>query len=97
MYRLAMSAPFSLRLDSELKARLEAEARNQDRSASHVAAKAIEMFLDAQDAKRLAIERALEQADAGAFVSADAVHRWMNSWDSDQELPEPQPDRLKEP
>ncbi|HVK90697.1 MAG TPA: hypothetical protein VM468_04690 [Mycoplana sp.] len=93
-----MSAPFSLRLDPELKARLEAEARNQDRSASHVAAKAIEMFLDVQDAKRLAIERALDEADAGAFVSAAAVHRWMESWDSDNELPAPQADLdLKRP
>jgi predicted transcriptional regulator len=93
-----MSAPFSLRLDPELKARLEAEARNQDRSASHVAAKAIEMFLDVQDAKRLAIERALDQADAGAFVSAAAVQRWMESWDSDQELLAPRADLdLKRP
>ncbi|MDF1633810.1 hypothetical protein [Mycoplana sp. MJR14] len=87
-----MAAPFSLRLDPALKSRLEDEARQQDRPASYVATKAIEQFLDAQDAKREAIERASVEADAGVFVSASAVHRWMDGWDGSDELPEPDAD-----
>lgn len=92
LYRCAMSAPFSLRLDPALKSRLEDEARHQDRPASYVATKAIEQFLDAQDAKRDAIEQAIEEADAGVFVSASAVHRWMDGWDGSEPPPEPEAD-----
>ena len=39
-----------------------------------------------------AIKAALAEADKGVFVSAEAVHRWMESWDTDNELPIPEPD-----
>ena len=87
-----MTAPFSLRLDPALKSRLEEEARHQDRSASYVATKAIAQFLDAQDAKREAIEQAISDADAGVFVSASGVHRWMDGWDGGEPAPDPEAD-----
>ena len=86
------SSPFSLRLSPELKERLDAVAESEDRSASYVATKAIEAFLDARDAKARAIDAAFREADKGIFVSQEAVHRWMDSWDTDNELPIPEPD-----
>ena len=86
------TSPFSLRLSPELKKRLDAVAESEDRSASYVATKAIEAFLDARDAKARAIDAAFREADQGIFVSQEAVHRWMNSWDTDNELPIPEPD-----
>jgi predicted transcriptional regulator len=86
------NVPFSLRLEPALKSRLEEAAQSEDRSASYVAARAIESFLDARDAKRAEIETALVEADRGIFVSQEAVHRWMESWDTDSELPMPEPD-----
>ena len=86
------TSPFSLRLSPELKERLDAVAESEDRSASYVATKAIEAFLDARDAKARAIDAAFREADQGIFVSPEAVHRWMDSWDTDNELPIPEPD-----
>ena len=90
------SSPFSLRLSSDLKERLDAVAESEDRSASYVATKAIEAFLDARDAKDRAIDAAFREADKGIFVSQAAVHRWMESWDTDDELPIPEPDIFPE-
>lgn len=84
--------PFTMRLDETLKKNLEEEARREDRSASYLATRAIKQMLDAKSAKRLAIEEAMQEADAGAFVSQSAVHKWMDSWDTDNELPSPAPD-----
>lgn len=86
------SVPFPLRLEPELKHRLEEAAQNEDRSAADIASDAIEAYLDAKKFKRLAIEAALAEADKGVFVSSEAVHRWMASWDTDDELPMPEPD-----
>lgn len=86
------SSPFSLRLSPELKERLDAVAEDEDRSASYVATKAIEAFLDARDARDRMIRAAIEEADNGVFVSSEAVDRWMESWGSDNELPMPEPD-----
>lgn len=90
------SSPFSLRLSPELKERLDAVAESEDRSASYVATKAIEAFLDARDAKDRAVDAAFREADKGIFVSQEAAHRWMNSWDTDNELPIPEPDIFPE-
>lgn len=90
------SSPFSLRLSPELKERLDAVAESEDRSASYVATKAIEAFLDARDAKERAIDAAFREADKGIFVSQEAVHRWMDSWDTENELPFPEPDIFPE-
>lgn len=89
-------SPFSLRLSPELKERLDAVAESEDRSASYVATKAIEAFLDARDAKERAIDAAFREADKGIFVSQEAVHRWMDSWDTENELPFPEPDIFPE-
>lgn len=90
------SSPFSLRLPSSLKERLDAVAESEDRSASYVATKAIEAFLDAREGKERAIEAAFRDADKGIFVSQEAVYRWMESWDTDDELPPPEPDIFPE-
>lgn len=86
------SSPFSLRLSPELKERLDSVAESEDRSASYVATKAIEAFLDARDARHEAIRAAVAEADKGVFVSSEAVDRWMESWGTDNELPMPEPD-----
>jgi predicted transcriptional regulator len=84
------AAPFSLRLDPETRARLEEEARRLDRPAAQVATRAIVRWLDAQAALRVEIDAAVAEADAGVFVSAEAMHAWMETWES--ETPPPEPD-----
>jgi len=86
------TSPFSLRLPDDTRNRLEEEARRSERSASFVATKAIEAFLDARDRKRIAIESTIAEADNGAFVSQEAVDSWMDSWGAANELSFPDPD-----
>lgn len=83
---------FSLRLQTELKHRLEEAAQSENRSAADMATGAIEAFLDARDFKKAEIKAALEEADKGIFISQEAMHRWMASWGTDNELPAPEPD-----
>lgn len=86
------SAPFSIRLDEDLKERLKSEAESADRSTSYLAAKAIEAFLEARETKRRAIQEAIQEADKGVFVSRDAVHDWLESWEGNPTAPAPKAD-----
>ena len=86
------TTPVSLRLDPKVKARLEEEARIANLSASSLANKAIETFLAARAAKRSQIEAALADAEKGEFISGEALDRWIDSWETEAELPPPEPD-----
>ncbi|MDB5525746.1 MAG: hypothetical protein JWM58_3509 [Rhizobium sp.] len=86
------SVSFSLRRDLDLKHRLEEAAQSEDRSPKDIASDAIAAFLDAREFKKAEIEAALAEADKGIFVFQEAVDRWMDSWDADNELPMPEPD-----
>jgi predicted transcriptional regulator len=46
---------------------------------------------DAQAALRAEIDAAVAEADAGVFVSAEAMHAWMETWETEREAP-PEPD-----
>ena len=82
----------SLRIDASLKKSLEQEARREDRSASYLAVKAIEAMLRNRVERRAAISAALAEAGKGAFISQEAMDSWVASWNSDAELPPPEPD-----
>jgi predicted transcriptional regulator len=94
---LMTSARFSLRLEPELKEWLEGEAKRQKRSAGFIATSAIEHLKEATEAKRQLIRDAVHKADKGVFVSQGAVHAWMDSWDTANELPTPQADVFLKP
>ena len=42
--------------------------------------------------KRAAVRAAIEEAGKGAFISQEAMDTWIASWDSEAELPPPEPD-----
>jgi predicted transcriptional regulator len=86
------SVPFSLRLEPKVRSQLEHEAKILDRSASYVATKAIESFLEARADRRRALEEAVAEADKGVFISEEAMNAWINSWGTDNELPPPETD-----
>ncbi len=87
-----VSVPFSVRLDEGLKTSLDEEARREDITASQLATRAIRSMLDAKAAKRNAIEEAVLEADKGVFISEETMNAWIDSWDTDSELPMPEPD-----
>jgi len=85
------SAPYSVRLDHELKRRLEAEAARAQRPSSWVLQTALVAYLDEKDAERRHFEALAAEADKGTFVSSEAMGAWVDSWDTEQELPPPEP------
>ena len=87
-----MPSPVSIRLDQTLKARLQTAAKAEDRSLSWLAQQAIANFLDHRDFKREQLLLAYAEAEKGVFISDEAVMAWVDSWDTPNELPVPQPD-----
>lgn len=92
MENIMSSVILSVRMDSSIKSLLEEEAKKEDRSASYLALEAIKKYLSYKEEKRQAILQAVEEADKGVFVSKEAVHKWADSWGTDNELPVPEPD-----
>lgn len=81
-----------MRLEPELKDWLETEARRQDRSAAYLAKQAISQMKAQTEAKHRVITLALQEADKGVFISEESMNAWMDSWDTENELPAPMPD-----
>jgi predicted transcriptional regulator len=81
--------PYTIRLDESVKKQLEAQAKREDRSAAQLAVRAIESMLQTKQAKYDAIEAAMSEADTGEFISEEAMTKWVMSWGTDNELPEP--------
>ena len=90
------TATFSMRMDADVKRRLEDEAAREDRSAAWIAQQAIEQFLDDRESKREAIRAAIAEADKGVFISGEAVERWMERWADGHEEPFPEADIFPE-
>ena len=88
------TSPYTLRLDDELRKALENEAELEGRPAAQLAVRAIRAMLEAKEAKRHAIDAALEEAEKGVFISEDTISAWIDSWDSENELPVPGADIL---
>jgi predicted transcriptional regulator len=84
--------PLSLHVDAELKKKLEEEARSQNVSADDLAERAIESYLEVRGAEREILKQRIAEADKGVFISGEAMHRWIESWGTENELPPPEPD-----
>lgn len=82
----------TVRVKPELKQWLELEAKRKDRSVGYIAIEAMEQKKQASEARDQMIREAIAEADKGVFVSQESVHKWMDSWDTENELPLPEPD-----
>jgi RHH-type rel operon transcriptional repressor/antitoxin RelB len=79
----------TIRIDQEIKDRLEAAAKSQKRSKAFLANEAIKEYLSVQEWQERRIRDALASADRGEGVSHESVMAWVRSWDADDELPTP--------
>lgn len=86
------SATFSMRMDADTKAALEAEAKRLNRSVAYVANEAITDFLDKRAYKRECIEAAAREADKGVFISEEAMMNWLEKLEIDPDATPPEPD-----
>jgi predicted transcriptional regulator len=80
----------TIRLKPEVREKLDALARDTDRSAAQLASEAIEAFVDLNAWPVSHIKAALAEDETGAVgVAHDDVVRWMLSWGTEHELPRP--------
>lgn len=76
-----MSTTMTIRLDADIKKRLETLAEVTDRSKSWLAAQAVRDYVDINEWQLAETKAALAEADAGDFASsgdvADLATRWL--------------------
>lgn len=84
--------PLSLHLSPDVRRKLEEEARAQDISASDLVGRAIQSYFEICESEREVLRQRVAEADKGVFISSEAMHRWIESWGSEKELPPPEPD-----
>lgn len=75
-----MSGTVTLRLDDEVKIKLEKLAESTHRSRSFLAAEAIKAYVESNDWQVAEIQQALKEADAGDFASQQEVNAVVNKW-----------------
>ena len=89
--------PLSLHVKAELKERLEEEARELDITPEILVGRAIESYLEVRGTERALLRERVAEADKGVFISGEAMHRWIQSWDTDEEQFPPEPDIFPSP
>ena len=83
---------FTTRLDTEVKADLEAIARYEDRSASYLANQAITALVEERKATHELIGVGLKLIDKGVSISEKAMEAWF---DGPDDAPFPAPDTFE--
>jgi predicted transcriptional regulator len=68
-----MTAAFTIRLDDEMLAKLDALAADTDRSRSWIAAKAIESYVELNAWQIAKIKEGIAQADRGQFATEEEL------------------------
>ena len=75
-----MSTTMTIRLEDEVKDRLDRLADSTNRSKSYLAAEAIREFVETNEWQIAEIRAALTEADAGDFASDEDVAALANKW-----------------
>ena len=75
-----MSTTMTIRLEDEVKDRLDRLADSTNRSKSYLAAKAIREFVETNEWQIAEIRAALKEADAGDFASDEDVAALAKKW-----------------
>jgi len=91
------STPFSIRIEDEVRDKLEKICALTERSKAYITSKAIEEYVERNGWKVEALKRAKKDASKGEFISHQAMGDWIDSLGSDNELPAPDVDIFKNP
>ncbi|MBT9459448.1 MAG: CopG family ribbon-helix-helix protein [Burkholderiaceae bacterium] len=75
-----MSTTMTLRLEDDVKDRLELLADATQRSKSYLAGEAIRVYLESNEWQVREIQAALTEADAGGFASEEEVQALAKKW-----------------
>lgn len=77
---MQQSTTMTIRLESDLKSRLDQLAEATQRSKSFLAAEAIREFIELNEWQIQEIREALKEADAGDFASDNEVKAILAKW-----------------
>jgi predicted transcriptional regulator len=77
-----MSSTMTIRLDDEIKDRLDELAEATHRTKSFLAAEAIQNYVVLNEWQIQEIQSAIKEADAGDFADEDDVNNIFNKWSS---------------
>jgi predicted transcriptional regulator len=83
------STTFTVRLESDVKKRLEKLARSTGRTRSFLAAQALNDYLDLNEWQVAGVKRAIASLDRGDSVAHNDVKDWVGSWGRKRERPAP--------
>ncbi len=75
-----MSDVMTIRVDGEIRQRLEKLSKATARTKSFLAAEAIRFYLDVNEWQIKEIEAGLHEADAGNFASEEEVEAIFSKW-----------------
>ena len=78
-----MSTTMTIRLEPELKQRLDQLAKATHRSKSFLAAEALRDFVELNEWQVQEIQSALKEADSGDFASRQTVSKTLSKWGVD--------------
>jgi RHH-type rel operon transcriptional repressor/antitoxin RelB len=79
----------TVRVEPEVKKRLEKLAECIGRTRSFLAAEALNEYLDVNEWQVSGVKRAIASLDRGEGVSHREVKNWVNSWGRKRERPAP--------
>ena len=83
------STTFTVRVEPEVKKRLEKLAKSTGRSRSFLASEALNEYLDVNEWQVAGIKQAMAAVDRGEGISHKEVKDWVNSWGRKRERPVP--------
>jgi len=83
------STILSVRVDQRAKKRLEKLAKRTGRRRSHLAAEAINEYLDVNEWQIAGIKQAIASLERGEGIPHREVKDWISSWGSGNERPMP--------
>jgi predicted transcriptional regulator len=88
-----MATPTSIKLDDELKSRVQHLAKHRQRSAHWLMLEAIEQYVEREERREAFKQDTLKAWEdyqaTGQHATADEVENWLASWGSEDETPAP--------
>ena len=89
-----MASPTSLKLDDELKSRVQHLAEVRRRSSHWIMREAIAQYVEREEKREALRQQTLDAWDefqaTGLHVTGDEVEKWLSNWGTDDELPAPE-------
>lgn len=73
----------------EMAEKIDELAERLDRSRGWIIKQALANWIADEEERRRLIQEALDEVDAGRLIDNDVVMAWIDSFDSDNQLPDP--------